>query len=204
MDDLKKIIESGSLELYVLGLTSEEETRHIEQLTAKHAEIREEISQISAAIEKYGQSHAIAPHATVKPFILASTDYISRIENGEIPGAPPLLNEKSTIVDYKEWLSRKDMRLPADAENIFAKIIGYLPDSITAIVWIKEMSPQEIHHDEHERFLIVEGSCQITIGNKTHNLIPGDYLAIPLHEVHKVKITSAMPCKAILQRVKVL
>jgi mannose-6-phosphate isomerase-like protein (cupin superfamily) len=63
------------------------------------------------------------------------------------------------------------------------------------------MSPAEIHHDEYERFLIVEGTCDITIEKKVHHLKSGDFLAIPLFANHTVKVTSNIPCKAILQRV---
>jgi mannose-6-phosphate isomerase-like protein (cupin superfamily) len=52
-----------------------------------------------------------------------------------------------------------------------------------------------------EHFLIVEGTCDITIGDKVHHLVPGDYLSIPLYIDHDVKVTSITPCKVILQRV---
>jgi len=71
----------------------------------------------------------------------------------------------------------------------------------TALLWLRYMAPQEVHHHEYEKFLILEGSCDIIVGNKTHSLLPGDYFCIPLHERHEVRITSSMPCKAILQRV---
>jgi len=86
-------------------------------------------------------------------------------------------------------------------EDVFARIIGYTEKAITAIVWLKEMAPQEVHDDEHERFLILEGTCDIVVGNNIHQLVPGDYFAIPLHSNHHIKVTSSIPCKVILQRV---
>ncbi|MBC7688849.1 MAG: cupin domain-containing protein, partial [Aquabacterium sp.] len=86
-------------------------------------------------------------------------------------------------------------------ENIEAKIIGYTPQAITAIVWIKDFAPQEVHDDEFEKFLIVEGSCTITVGQEVTELFPGDFFAIPLYKKHVVKVTSAVACKIILQRI---
>ena len=86
-------------------------------------------------------------------------------------------------------------------QDIFAKIIGYAPEVTTAIVWIKEMAPEETHTDEYEKFLIIEGTCDIVIEHKVHQLKAGDYFSIPLHANHHVVVTSEIPCKAILQRV---
>ena len=82
-----------------------------------------------------------------------------------------------------------------------AKIIGHTPEMITAIVWIKKMAPQEVHHNEIERFLIIEGSCDIFIEDEVYQLKAGDMLSIPLHKPHSLQVTSAIPCKVILQRI---
>ena len=132
---------------------------------------------------------------------MATIDYTERLKSGESPSFPPVLNENSKIEDYHEWLSREDMIAASEFEEIYAKIIGYTPKVTSAIVWIKNMTPEEVHNDEHEKFLIVEGTCDITVGEKIHQLKAGDYFAIPLHENHQVKVTSAIPCKVILQRV---
>ena len=88
-----------------------------------------------------------------------------------------------------------------DQEEVFAKIIGYTPEAITAIVWLKDYAPHEVHDNEYERFLIVEGTCDIIVEDEVNQLVPGDYFAIPLHKKHLVKVTSSIPCKVILQRV---
>jgi mannose-6-phosphate isomerase-like protein (cupin superfamily) len=200
MDNISSYINSGILEMYVLGLATPEESRMVEELRAAHPEINEELQQITASVETYATAHAVTPHATMKPLLFATIDYTERLKKGEAPAFPPLLNENSRIADYAEWLNRPDMTLPADNENIYLKIIGYTPQATTAIVWINSMAPDEVHHDEHESFLIVEGTCDITIGDKVHHLVPGNVLTIPLHADHYVKVTSAIPCKVILER----
>ena len=93
------------------------------------------------------------------------------------------------------------MNLPESFEDFHIKIIGHTSEVTTAIIWIKHMAPQEVHKDELERFLILEGTCELTIEDEVYNLKAGDYLAIPLYKKHDLKITSAIPCKAILQRI---
>lgn len=194
-------IASGILELYMLGATSAEENREVEELAAAYPEIRNELDAISIALEEYAHLQAIEPHATIKPLLFATLDYTKRLTNGEAPSFPPQLNEHSAISDYSEWLDRKDLNPSDSFDKMHVSIIGYTPAMTTAIVRIREMAPDEVHTDEFEKFLIIEGTCDITIGEKVHSLKAGDYLAIPLHENHFVKVTSEIPCKVILQRI---
>jgi mannose-6-phosphate isomerase-like protein (cupin superfamily) len=201
MSNISEYIESGILEMYVLGITSPEESREVESMAQKHPEVRSELNTISKNLELYSELHAVKPSPTIKPFLMASIDYSERLKKGEKPSYPPQLNEYSKIRDYKEWLEREDMNLPSDFSNFHAKIIGNTPEMITAVIWIGKMAPPEVHKDEHEKFLILEGTCEITVGEKVHSLKAGDYFPIPLHETHMVKVTSDVPCKAILQRI---
>ena len=195
--NVSEYIQSGILEMYVLGIATPEEIKEVDEMAAKHPEIRNEIETISKDIELYAEMHAVKPSPTIKPFLLASIDYSERIKNGETTSFPPELNKDSKISDYAEWLNRKDIVLPSDFKDFHAKIIGYTPKAITAVIWIGKMTPPEKHDHEFEKFLILEGTCNITVGDKVHSFVPGDYFAIPLHEMHVVRVTSAIPCKAI-------
>lgn len=200
MSPLIEYIESGILELYVMGMTSSLEAAEVERMASAHPEIRTEIENISLAMEGYALAHAVKPRATVKPLLMATIEYIERLKNGEQPASPALLTSTSKISDYQQWLDRSDMLAPASFEGLYAKIIAATPEVTTGIVWISGMTDYEIHHDEHESFLIVEGTCDFIIGEEVHSLVPGDFLAIPLHKPHWARITSAIPCKAIIQR----
>lgn len=196
----QEYIESGILERYVLGTASLAEQKEVEERAAADPTIQQEINAISEAFETLALQHAIAPDPIIRPFLMATINYTERLQNGEPVTEPPLLNEKSTPSDYESWLSRTDMVSPG-TEDVFAKIIGHSEKALTAIVWLKKMAPQEVHDDEHERFLIIEGTCDIVVGESIHQLVPGDYFAIPLHSNHHIKVTSSIPCKVILQRV---
>ncbi|MEO6453790.1 MAG: cupin domain-containing protein [Ginsengibacter sp.] len=201
MKILKEYIESGILESYVLGLTNGAESAEVEKMSAAHSEISTEINIISATIERYAELNAVKPPITIKPFLLAIIDYTERLKNGEPDALPPILHKGSAIEDYADWLNAKAAVLPDDFNNLHARIIGYSKKVVTAIIWVKEFTPPEIHKNEFEKFLIVEGTCDITIGKEVYNLVAGDMLSIPLHVIHNVKVTSEIPCKAILQRI---
>lgn len=195
----KEFIESGILEQYVFGTASTAEIKEVEKRAAADPFIQQEIDAISETLEKHAMANAIAPDPIIRPFLMASINYEERIKNGEPVTEPPLLNENSKIADYDAWLSRTDMVSPG-TDDVFARIIGYTPKLISAIVWIKKYAPHEVHDDELERFLIVEGTCEIIVEDEVNKLVPGDYFSIPLHKNHMVKVTSSIPCKVILQR----
>ena len=158
----KEYIESGILEQFVLGIASAEECKEIELLAASDMAVMQEIEAISLALETYAKAHPVDPNPVMKPFLMATIDYTERLKNGEPYTEPPLLNENSKLTDYTSWLERSDMKT-TDNAAVFAKIIGYTAQAITAIVWLKDYAPHEVHDDEYEKFLIVEGTCDIIV-----------------------------------------
>ncbi|MEO8861527.1 MAG: cupin domain-containing protein [Ginsengibacter sp.] len=200
MKSLKNYIESGILELYVLGMTNAEESAEVQEMAMLHEEVRAEIDKICVATEAYAQAHAIKPTVTIRPLLMASIDYSERLKNGEPVTSPPVLHNGSAVTDYNFWLNSKDAVAPENFENIHARLIGYTHEMTTAIIWVKDFTPPEIHINQIEKFLIVRGTCEIVIGKKTSRLVPGDFLSIPLFISHHVKVTSIEPCVIILQR----
>lgn len=196
----KDFIESGILEQYVFGMATAEECEEVERMAATDTGIREELQAIELAMETIARADGIKPDPTVKPFLMATIDYTERLTNGEQPASPPLLHTGSSAADYAQWLERADMTAPT-TEDFYAKIIGYTPEALTAIVWLNDYAPTEVHDDEYERFLVVEGSCEILVEDEVNILGPGDYFAIPLFKMHSIKVTSSVPCKVIQQRV---
>lgn len=201
MKDLSKFLQSGIIEAYVLGMASPEEMKEVEDVAVDCPEVKNAIDSFGEAIEQKALENAVTPDPLIKPLLMATFDYLDRMGKGETPASPPNLTVNSRVEDYAEWLNKDSMASPSDFSDIYARLISYTPECVTAIVWIKDMAPQEVHHDEHERFLVVEGTCTISIeGEDGQNLNPGDFLAIPLHKNHTVKVTSTIPCKVILQR----
>jgi len=71
VEEVKAYIESGILELYVLGQLSAQECNEVEAMAAKHAEIKAEILAIELAMESYAVENAITPSIDLENKILA-------------------------------------------------------------------------------------------------------------------------------------
>ncbi|MCP9750015.1 cupin domain-containing protein [Ferruginibacter sp. HRS2-29] len=200
MERIKALLKSGMIELYVMGLADANHAAEIETLARSFPEIQQAIDDFSIQMEGYLQQNAVPPSMKVKPMIMAIIEYKQRLKNGQKIKAPPGLHQDSRAADYAEWLALPGMSEPLPEENITLKIIGLTPTSSQAILWIRKGTPWETHQNELESFLVLEGTCIITIGTERHLLSAGDYLAIPLFQPHQVVVTSTIPCKAILQR----
>jgi mannose-6-phosphate isomerase-like protein (cupin superfamily) len=201
MNTINDYINSGILELYVFGMTTEEENNEITKLASENIEIKNEIEAIEKAMMVTSEKVAPDFSPQVKAMTLATINYMERLKNGEEYQLAPVLNKNSKVSDFESWINRPNMQVTEEYETIDVKIISANPEVTTAIIWLKHGAPIEIHDDEYEHFLIAEGTCTITIGETNHDLVAGDYLSIPLYIGHSVLVTSSIACKIILQRV---
>ena len=71
MEEVKAYIESGILELYVLGQLNAQESNEVEVMANKHPEVRAELAAIELALEAYALENAIAPSNALEDKILA-------------------------------------------------------------------------------------------------------------------------------------
>jgi len=72
LEDIKAYIESGILELYVLGDVTPEEKRQVEEIAAKHPAIKAELGEIERSMELYAEANAVEPAADLRERILNS------------------------------------------------------------------------------------------------------------------------------------
>ena len=72
MDEVKNYIETGILELYVLGDVTPNERLQVEQMVARHPEIKAELTAIEVAMEGYAQAGAVEPRPAQREKILNS------------------------------------------------------------------------------------------------------------------------------------
>lgn len=197
--DVAGYLHSGIIELYVLGLASAGEGAEVERLALIHPEVEEEIRSVTEALVKHS-SAGPKINPDVRALLMATIDYTERLKKGGLPSQPPLLTEHSTENDFLDWLQRDDMFYDEGYGDTCLKIIGHTPQAMTGIVWLKKGSPPEVHDREYEKFLVLEGTCDIITAEKTYSLVPGSFFAVPLHLEHSVVVTSVNPCKIILQR----
>ncbi|MDB5282988.1 MAG: anti-sigma factor [Bacteroidota bacterium] len=73
--NIKELIESGSLELYVMGSLPPEETKEIDELRLAHKELNEEILKIEDAMIAYADTHAVKPKEELKEKIAGKLNF---------------------------------------------------------------------------------------------------------------------------------
>ena len=102
--EIKDIISSGLLELYVTGSASAEERLQVEQWAEQYPEVKREIEELQEAMENYVMSQAIQPESSIKEKIF------SRIQSSDVQ-QPPVIRtfEKKedakvfSIPSYYKW-----------------------------------------------------------------------------------------------------
>ena len=72
MKDIKEYIESGILELYVLGDVTPDEKLQVEEMASKHPTVKAELLDIERSMELFAEANAVEPSAQLRDKILNS------------------------------------------------------------------------------------------------------------------------------------
>jgi len=97
VENLKAYIESGVLELYVLGDLSPEETLRVEEMASQYPEVRDELAAIEQAMEQYAMQNAVEPSADVESRLFGKLG-LSDDSEIETVSTPPVQQEEPRIV----------------------------------------------------------------------------------------------------------
>ena len=197
--NLQPYIANGILELYVLDLLSPNEKLGVERMLKVYPELKQEILAIENALEQYANANAIQPSKKLENEILEIVENLT-IEQDISFTQLPFINQYS---NYLNWMPLVEQVKPVQLiDGIFNKVLQH-NNQITQVLVVSEIDiPEEIHEDEHESFLILDGNCECIVNGKSRLMGPGDFMAIPLYEPHDV-ILKSKQVTAILQRVKV-
>ncbi len=91
--------------------------------------------------------------------------------------------------NHLSWLKVLAPLMPdTPVETIFRKVLRNDEYISQTLVITKVNVPEEVHEDYAESFFILEGRCTCTVGANVFELMPGDYLPIPLHVPHNVQL----------------
>ena len=181
--DIKEYIESGVLEEYCLGLLDEEAKSFLIQMAMLYPEIKDELIATELAIEKLSFAGALEPNHGIKQRILDTLGF----GEDKFDHFPTVTQD----ADYKTWLKNLAHLIPSEpSEDFFCEVIRKDERIQQMLVVTKSDVPEEDHNDYLESFFILKGHCECTVGDKTVNLFAGDYLEIPLHVKHDIKIMS--------------
>jgi mannose-6-phosphate isomerase-like protein (cupin superfamily) len=198
MMDIKAYIASGVIEDYCLGSLDEKQMQEVDRLAADHPSIRKEIIACQQSVELYARSLDRPAPEALKENTLALIDNLIReesIQTNELP----LLNKYS---DSKNWLLKVRPLLPGKLEDdMFVHVLQDNEEVEQLLMWTRVDIPDEVHVLEKESFIVLEGECECYIDDKVIKLKAGEFIDIPMHAHHDVKVVKG-PVLAIVQRLK--
>lgn len=185
--------------LYALHLLPIDEERVFEGRAVNDPLLRAHINTAQETVQFLALEQACTVPSGLRGRVLAA---VERQQQEEIKsGRFPLLHAGSRAQDLAPWLDRPEFTCPKDVGEFHAVEIERTPDRETVVIWLTAEHGEEVHVDVVERFLILEGTCDVRVGDKIMSLVAGDVITIPLYVVHSVRVTSVVPCKALIQRV---
>lgn len=144
-------------------------------------------------LEKLLGLRAVKAPLNLKDKVLAQLGFAG--EELQLGNLPPT----SRHSNYLSWLKAIEPLLPNEpVESIFFKEIRRDERYVQSLVVSRVDVPEEVHESYAESFFILEGRCACTIGGRVFELAAGDYLPIPLHVPHDVRLLTPQ-VTAILQ-----
>ncbi len=93
--NVPEYIASGILESYVLGAVSEQERREVNCLSAIYPEVKEELDQLTLALEQYALLNSVEPPAELKNSIMAQLDFTKPAPEAIVRPMPVFRNESA-------------------------------------------------------------------------------------------------------------
>ncbi len=196
--DIKAYIASGVIEDYCLGVLNEQEMQEVDQLAAHHPLIRKEITTYQQSFEQYASSFARPAPEGLREKTLALLDNLLKEESAQTDELP-LLNKYS---DSKKWLLKVRPLLPNKLEgDLFVHVLQDDEEIEQLLMWTRVDIPDEVHLLEKESFIVLEGECECYVDGKVIKLKAGEFIDIPLHTHHDVKVVKG-PVLAIVQRLR--
>lgn len=168
----------------------------------------ETVRDSETALLRFAEAHSQSPPSRLREQILGK---LSRLNTQKKERQPldleqlPVLDADANWLDWQAAVA--GIAPPEDLEDIHLHELECNDTRELYVIWAREYVEEEIHHDLLESFLILEGSCECRLtdeaGNtRTVHLRAGDFLTMQLGETHDLRITSPLPAKAILQRLK--
>jgi hypothetical protein len=125
VEDIKAYIESGILELYVLGDISPAEKLQVEEMASKHPAIKAELEEIEQSMQLYAEDNAVEPAEHLRDRILNSL-VVNLADDNNFPTKKPA--HKDNIIEFK----------PAKTNNFykyaFAACLALLIASVAALI----------------------------------------------------------------------
>lgn len=121
VEEIKAYIESGILELYVLGDVTPNEKRQVEEMASKYPEIKTELDGIERSMELYAKENEVEPSKNLRSRVLGSL--LTNLGDDRNFTAAPRHTD-TDVEDDTDVADEEDdniIPLPARKENDFYK-----------------------------------------------------------------------------------
>ena len=139
MKDLKTYLESGILELYILGDLSMEEMLEVEEMAAQNSEVKAELDAIENALQAYAQANSIQPSTAVRKRILAVLDSNPASEK-EIPVRQ--LNPSGKASDFYKYAFAASVALLLVSVLLLLNLNNQLKESNSQLAVLESANQQ--------------------------------------------------------------
>lgn len=169
----------------------------------------EEVLQAEYALIRLAQDHAVIPPPLLRDKILEKIKTLDKgmknVKELDLNNLP-LLDENSNWLDWQKTVN--GIEPPGDYDGIHLHSLESNDRRELFVAWVKEYIEEEVHYDLVESFILLEGACECHITDLNGNprvirMGVGDFISMPVGEVHDIIITSLEPVKAILQWKKI-
>ena len=195
--EIEELISSGIIELYCMGVATEEEIKKVEKLALQSSEIRFEIMAINEALALYSEKFSKIPSAFVKDKIMEAI----AAQEQKI-AFPPAINPKTGVEEWVKYLSDNRIAAPENFEGFHVLDLPCDAKQFTYIVWADRGTVvEEAHDDDDEYLLVLKGQCSVTINGKLGYYKEGDIVFIPKKAVHRAEALSDERMLMIGQRI---
>lgn len=195
--DTTQYLQSGIIENYCLGSLSESEMKEVLLLADQFPEIQKAILEFQNTLEKYAQSVSKPAPIEAKNKLMSMIDNLLQEESISLTNLPLI----SKYSNSEHWLKFAKSLLPDETKHdVHVKVLRDDAEVFLSILWLKTDVPNEVHSQETESFLVLEGECECFVGDERYVFGPGDFFEVPMYMDHDVKLLTPSVV-AVLQRV---
>jgi hypothetical protein len=115
-------------------------------------------------VEDEATKNAIQPSAQVRSKILEKLQKLDEQARNRQPfslDTPPILDENSNWLDWEEAV--KGIEPPEEYDNIHLHPLESNDTRDLFLAFVKEIVPEEVHHDLIESIMLLDGTCECHI-----------------------------------------
>ncbi|MEP6611008.1 MAG: cupin domain-containing protein [Mucilaginibacter sp.] len=182
--DVQKYIESGVLEQYCLGHLDEADQAYLIQMTMLYPEIKAELTAVELAFEELSAISAVEPANNLKQSILTAIGLDAELNVNDLPVL-------SRSADPEPWLKAFAHLIPDEpAEDLIVNVIRH--DAVVQQMLMTGNTdvPEEEHGEFYESLFVLKGRCECMVGDELFALGAGDFIEIPLHVKHDIRLVT--------------